>query len=68
MKRYRVKIPHGSAGFFDREGALTALADMKPQDIVFDNSAVNVLITKAVVTDKNDRERFTFSVIFWTVL
>ena len=34
----------------DREGALTALADMKPQDIVFDNSAVNVLITKAVVT------------------
>ena len=34
----------------DREGALTALADIKPQDIVFDNSAVNVLITKAVVT------------------
>ncbi len=34
----------------DREGALTALAEMKPQDIVFDNSAVNVLITKAVVT------------------
>ena len=34
----------------DREGALTALADMKPQDIVFDNSAVNVLITKAAVT------------------
>lgn len=31
----------------DREGAL---ADMKPQDIAFDNSAVNVLITKAVVT------------------
>ena len=34
----------------DREGALTALADIKPQNIVFDNSAVNVLITKAVVT------------------
>ena len=34
----------------DREGASTALAEMKPQDIVFDNSAVNVLITKAVVT------------------
>ena len=34
----------------DREGALTALADLKPQDIAFDNSAVNVLITKAVVT------------------
>ena len=34
----------------DREGALTALAEMKPQDIVFDNSAVNVLIMKAVVT------------------
>ena len=34
----------------DREGALTALADIKPQDIVFDNSTVNVLITKAVVT------------------
>ena len=34
----------------DREGALTALAEMKPQDIVFDNSTVNVLITKAVVT------------------
>lgn len=34
----------------NREGALTALADMKPQDIVFDNSAVNILITKAVVT------------------
>ena len=34
----------------DREGALTALADMKPQDVAFDNSAVNVLITKAVVT------------------
>ena len=34
----------------DRDGALTALADIKPQDIVFDNSAVNVLITKAVVT------------------
>ena len=34
----------------DRKGALTALADIKPQDIVFDNSAVNVLITKAVVT------------------
>ena len=34
----------------DRETALTALADMKLQDIAFDNSAVNVLITKAVVT------------------
>lgn len=34
----------------DREDALTALADLKPQDIAFDNSAVNVLITKAVVT------------------
>lgn len=34
----------------DREGALTALADMQPQDITFDNSAINVLITKAVVT------------------
>jgi DNA invertase Pin-like site-specific DNA recombinase len=34
----------------DREGALMALADMKPQNITFDNSAVNVLITEAVVT------------------
>ena len=34
----------------NREGALTALADIKPQNISFDNSAVNVLITKAVVT------------------
>ena len=34
----------------DREGALTALADIQPQNIAFDNSAVNVLITKAVVT------------------
>ena len=34
----------------DREGTLTALADIKPQNISFDNSAVNVLITKAVVT------------------
>ena len=34
----------------NREGALTELADMQPQDIAFDNSAVNVLITKAVVT------------------
>ena len=27
-----------------------ALADMKPQNITFDNSAVNILIMKAVVT------------------
>ena len=33
----------------DREGALMALADMKPQNITFDNSAANVLIMKAVV-------------------
>ncbi len=34
----------------NRERALTALADIKPQDLAFDNSAVNVFITKAVVT------------------
>ncbi len=34
----------------DREGALTALVDIQPHNIAFDNSAINVLITKAVVT------------------
>lgn len=34
----------------DREGALTALSHITSPEVPFDNSAVNVLITKAVVT------------------
>ena len=34
----------------DRESTLTALEHITPQDVTFDNSAINVLITKAVVT------------------
>lgn len=33
----------------NRESSITALADIQPQNLAFDNSAINVLITKAVV-------------------